>query len=35
VPGGGTSAEWREFIRSELARWPKVVREAGISMQGG
>jgi len=35
VPGGGTPAEWREFVRSELARWTKVVREAGISMQGG
>jgi len=35
VPGGGTPAEYREFVRSELARWTKVVREAGITMQGG
>jgi tripartite-type tricarboxylate transporter receptor subunit TctC len=32
--GGATPEELREWIRSELARWTKVVRAAGIQMQG-
>ena len=32
---GSTPAELREWIRSELARWTKVVRDAGIQAQGG
>lgn len=35
VPGGGTPAEWREFVRCELARWTKVVRESGLKAEGG
>lgn len=35
VQGGGTPAEWREFVRTELARWTKVVRDAGLSAQSG
>ena len=30
-----TPEELREWIRSELARWTKVVRDAGIQGQGG
>lgn len=31
-PAGSTPQELREWIRSELARWTKVVRDAGIRM---
>jgi tripartite-type tricarboxylate transporter receptor subunit TctC len=31
---GSTPEELREWVRSELARWTKVVRDAGIQMQG-
>ena len=34
-PASSTPAELREWIRSEVARWTKVVRDAGIQMQGG
>jgi tripartite-type tricarboxylate transporter receptor subunit TctC len=34
-PTRGTPDEMREWIRSELARWTKVVRDAGIQGQGG
>jgi tripartite-type tricarboxylate transporter receptor subunit TctC len=34
-PVSGTPDELREWIRSELARWKKVVRDAGIQPQGG
>jgi len=34
-PASSTPEELREWIRSELARWTKVVRDAGIQMQGG
>jgi tripartite-type tricarboxylate transporter receptor subunit TctC len=34
-PAGSTPQELREWIRSELARWTKVVRDAGIQAQGG
>ncbi len=33
-PAGGTPQELREWVRSELARWTKVVRDAGIQAQG-
>jgi len=33
-PAGGTPEELRDWIRSELARWTKVVRDAGIQVQG-
>lgn len=33
VPAGGSPAELREWIRSEIARWTKVVREAGIGLK--
>jgi tripartite-type tricarboxylate transporter receptor subunit TctC len=32
-PAGGTPEEFQAMIRSELARWTKVVMEAGISAQ--
>ncbi len=32
-PAGGTPAEFQAMIRSELARWTKVVKEAGISVE--
>ena len=32
---GGTPKELGDWIRSELARWTKVVRDAGIQGQGG
>jgi hypothetical protein len=31
---GSTPQELREWVRSELARWTKVVRDAGIQVQG-
>ena len=34
-PAGGTPQELREWVRSELARWTKVVREAGINVTQG
>lgn len=33
-PGGGTPQELAEWVRSELARWTKAVRDAGIQTQG-
>jgi tripartite-type tricarboxylate transporter receptor subunit TctC len=30
-----TPEELREWVRSELARWTKIVRDAGIQVQGG
>jgi tripartite-type tricarboxylate transporter receptor subunit TctC len=33
VQGGGTPADLRDFVRNELARWTKVVRDAGLSAQ--
>ncbi len=32
VPAGSAPDEFREWIRSEVARWSKVVRDAGIAM---
>jgi tripartite-type tricarboxylate transporter receptor subunit TctC len=32
---GSTPQELREWIRSELGRWTKIVRDAGIQAQGG
>jgi len=29
-PGGGSSGEFAAFIGVEMARWGKVVREAGV-----
>jgi tripartite-type tricarboxylate transporter receptor subunit TctC len=34
-PTSGTPQEMREWIRSELERWTKIVRDAGIQGQGG
>ncbi|MGZ5703655.1 MAG: Bug family tripartite tricarboxylate transporter substrate binding protein [Burkholderiales bacterium] len=34
-PASSTPEELREWIRSELARWTKVVRDAGLQAQGG
>ena len=34
-PAGGTPQDLREWVRSELARWTKVVREAGIKVTQG
>ena len=33
-PAGSTPQELQEWIRSELARWTKVVRDAGIQVPG-
>jgi tripartite-type tricarboxylate transporter receptor subunit TctC len=33
VPIGGTSAELADFIKSEIARWTKVVKVAGIKVE--
>lgn len=33
-PASSTPQELREWVRSELARWTKVVRDAGIQVQG-
>ena len=32
-PAGGTPQELREWVRSELARWTKAVRDAGVQVQ--
>ncbi len=34
VPAGSTPQELREWVRSELARWSKAVRDAGVQVQG-
>ena len=34
VPAGGTPQELRDWVRSEVARWTKVVRDAGIGTGG-
>ncbi len=33
VPAGSAPDEFREWIRSEVARWSQVVRDAGIAMK--
>ncbi|MBI3917856.1 MAG: tripartite tricarboxylate transporter substrate binding protein [Betaproteobacteria bacterium] len=33
-PAGGTPQELGKWVRSELARWTKAVRDAGIQVQG-
>lgn len=33
VPGGGTPAELGAFLRSEIAKWRRVVKEAGIRVE--
>jgi len=33
-PAGSTPKELHEWVRSELARWTKAVRDAGIQVQG-
>ena len=33
-PGGGTPQDLGKWVRSELARWTKAVRDAGIQAQG-
>jgi tripartite-type tricarboxylate transporter receptor subunit TctC len=33
TPGGGTPAEFSEFIRQEIDKWGKVIRTAGIKPQ--
>jgi len=35
VPSGSTPRELGEWIRSELVRWTKAARDAGIGVQGG
>jgi hypothetical protein len=32
-PVGGTPAEYREFLKSQVAYWAKVVEEAGLKIQ--
>jgi tripartite-type tricarboxylate transporter receptor subunit TctC len=32
-PVGGTPAEYGEFIKSQVAYWAKVVKEAGLKIQ--
>jgi tripartite-type tricarboxylate transporter receptor subunit TctC len=32
-PAGGTPQELREWVRSELARWTKAVKDSGIQLQ--
>lgn len=33
VPGGTSPAEFQDLIRREIARWPRVIKEAGIEAQ--
>ena len=32
-PVGGTPDEYRAFIRSEIAKWQKVIRDAGVKLE--
>ena len=32
-PVGGTPQEFRAFIRSEIAKWQKVIRDAGVKVE--
>jgi tripartite-type tricarboxylate transporter receptor subunit TctC len=32
-PIGGTPAEYRAFIASEVAKWRKVIRDAGVKLE--
>jgi tripartite-type tricarboxylate transporter receptor subunit TctC len=32
-PVGGTPAEYAAFIRSEIAKWQKVIRSAGVKIE--
>ena len=32
-PVGGTPDEYRSFIRSEIAKWQKVIRDAGVKLE--
>jgi tripartite-type tricarboxylate transporter receptor subunit TctC len=32
-PVGGTPEEFRAFIRSEIAKWQKVIRDAGVKVE--
>ncbi len=32
-PAGGTSAEFGQFLRSQLAHWDRLVKESGIKLQ--
>jgi tripartite-type tricarboxylate transporter receptor subunit TctC len=34
APAGGSSEQFREFLQSEIAKWQKVVKAAGIKPQG-
>jgi tripartite-type tricarboxylate transporter receptor subunit TctC len=33
TPVGNTPAEFERFVRSEVARWTKIIRQAGISLE--
>ena len=33
-PGGGSPKEMRDFVRTELTRWTKAVRDAGLQVKG-
>jgi tripartite-type tricarboxylate transporter receptor subunit TctC len=33
VPIGGTPAALGDYLKSEIARWTKVVKEAGIKLE--
>jgi tripartite-type tricarboxylate transporter receptor subunit TctC len=33
VPVGGTPAALGEYLKSEIARWTKVVKDAGIKIE--
>ena len=32
-PGGGTPEEFGTLLRSEIVRWTKIVKDAGIKIQ--
>ena len=33
TPEGGTADAFGEFVRADLARWEKVVRETGVKLE--
>jgi tripartite-type tricarboxylate transporter receptor subunit TctC len=32
-PAGGTAVAFRTYVRDEVARWGKVIRDAGVQIQ--
>jgi len=33
APGGSTPREWGDFVKAEISKWAKVVKEAGVKVE--